>query len=194
MSYRNPQPTNSSNAPRTVTFANPSPINKPQSSSLNPSTSFAGGRGVASAQDDTSDHTNIHVDEALSDWDLDQDEMEDRRPPLHRPTDGRSAQPLLHKQDVERGRAGYDESPGSGPARRPSTFSRRSAMRSRSPETKAKLATRKKYTYAGFFLLVSLIAFVVQTETAEYIQHDLGWNKAYCMLYVKLPYFSRNQS
>jgi len=55
-------------------------------------------------------------------------------------------------------------------------------MRSRSPDTQAKLAARKKYTYAAFFLVLSLIAFTVQTETAEYIQHDLGWNKAYCML------------
>ncbi|RAL61039.1 hypothetical protein DID88_010135 [Monilinia fructigena] len=46
-----------------------------------------------------------------------------------------------------------------------------------------KLATRKKYTYAAFFLSLSLISFVIQTETAVYIQHQLGWNKAYCMLY-----------
>ena len=55
-------------------------------------------------------------------------------------------------------------------------------MRSRSPDTQARLATRKKYTYAAFFLGLSLISFVVQTETAVYIQHELGWNKAYCML------------
>jgi len=29
-----------------------------------------------------------------------------------------------------------------------------------------------------------LISFAVQTETAVYIQHNLGWKKAYCMLYV----------
>jgi hypothetical protein len=57
-------------------------------------------------------------------------------------------------------------------------------MRSRSPDTQAKLATRKKYTYAAFFLGLSLVSFVVQTETAVYIQHELGWNKAYCMLFV----------
>jgi len=56
-------------------------------------------------------------------------------------------------------------------------------MRSRSPDTQAKLATRKKYTYAAFFLGLSLVSFVIQTETAVYIQHELGWNKAYCMLY-----------
>jgi len=100
----------------------------------------------------------------------DSNSMDDRRPPLHRPTDGRSEQPLL---DEERGRT-YDE--------RPPMFSRRSTMRSRSPDTQAKLATKKKYTYAAFFLGLSLISFVVQTETAVYIQHELGWNKAYCML------------
>ena len=46
------------------------------------------------------------------------------------------------------------------------------------------MANRKKYTYAAFFLFLSLVSFVVQTETAVYIQHELGWNKAYCMLYV----------
>ena len=133
-------------------------------------------------QDGSNGLTDLHADEYLSDWDVDQDDMEDRRPPLHRPTDGRSAQPLLHKQDEERGRPAYNESPDSAPARRPSAFTRRSGMRSRSPDTQAKLATRKKYTYAAFFLIVSLIAFTIQTETAEYIQRDLGWNKAYCML------------
>lgn len=38
--------------------------------------------------------------------------------------------------------------------------------------------------YAAFFLLVSLISFVVQTETAVYIQHELHWDKAYCMLWL----------
>jgi hypothetical protein len=185
MSYGNLHASNSSNVPRTVTFANPSPAYTPQSSSRSSTGSVAGARGVASAQDGTSEPNTIHADEDLSDWDADRDEMGDRRPPLHRPTDGRSAQPLLHKQDEERGRTGYNESPDGVPARRPSTFTRRSMMRSRSPDTQAKLAARKKYTYAAFFLLLSLISFTVQTETAEYIQHDLGWNKAYCMLYVK---------
>ncbi|KAI9742358.1 MAG: hypothetical protein M1818_003891 [Claussenomyces sp. TS43310] len=106
-------------------------------------------------------------------------EMEDRRPPLHRPTDGRSHQPLLHKQDEERGRTGFNDVSG-----RPPTFSRRSTMRSRSPDTQAKLATKKKYTYAAFFLALSLVSFTVQTETARYIQQDLHWDKAYCMLYL----------
>jgi drug/metabolite transporter (DMT)-like permease len=58
-------------------------------------------------------------------------------------------------------------------------------MRSRSPTTNAaRLAARKKYTYAAVFLAVSLVAFTAQTELAAYVQHDLGWDKAYCMLYL----------
>jgi len=103
----------------------------------------------------------------------------DRRPAYNRPNEGRSHLPLLHKNDEERGRS-YD-SPATSP-HRPPAFSRRSTMRSRSPDTQAKLATKKKYTYAAFFLGLSLISFVIQTETAVYIQHELKWNKAYCML------------
>jgi drug/metabolite transporter (DMT)-like permease len=44
--------------------------------------------------------------------------------------------------------------------------------------------TRRKYYYAAFFLCVSLVSFVVQTETAVYIQHELHWDKAYCMLWL----------
>lgn len=186
MSHKTLHPSSSSNAPR-VSFANPTPAYPPQSSSRSPSSSVAGGRKVASAQDGTGDHNSVHADEALSDWDADQDEMDNQRAPFHKQTDGRSAEPLLPKQDEERGRTGrtgYNGSPDGLTARRPSTFSARSTMRSRSPVVQAGLAAREKYTYAAFFLVVSLIAFTVQTETAEYIQHDLGWNKAYCMLYV----------
>ena len=40
----------------------------------------------------------------------------------------------------------------------------------------------KKYSYAAFFLGLSLVSFVVQTETAGYVKRELGWDKAYCML------------
>jgi hypothetical protein len=123
--------------------------------------------------------TSRRDEEDFSDLDSEEVEMGIQRPPLHRPTDGRSHQPLLHIDDEERGRTGYD-SPD--PPERPPLFTRRSTMRSRSPDTQARLATRKKYTYAAFFLGLSLISFVVQTETAVYIQHELGWDKAYCML------------
>ena len=125
-------------------------------------------------------HTGQRTSPLGEEDDSDFDEMEDRRPGLHRPTDGRSHQPLLHKDDdLERGRSGY-ASPDV--VARPPLFTRRSTMRSRSPDTQAKLATRKKYTYAAFFLGLSLISFTIQTETAVYITRDLGWNKSYCML------------
>jgi hypothetical protein len=99
------------------------------------------------------------------------------RPPLHRPTDGRSQVPLL--KDEERGRPSY-ESPNR--SARPTFAARRSTFRSQNPDFEAQSATRKKYTYAAFFLGLSLVSFVVQTETAQYIQHTLGWDKAFCML------------
>ncbi|KAK4923419.1 hypothetical protein LTR66_016523, partial [Elasticomyces elasticus] len=43
---------------------------------------------------------------------------------------------------------------------------------------------KSKYTLAGICLAISLVSFVVQTETAVYIQHELHWNKAYCMLWL----------
>ncbi|KAH6986126.1 hypothetical protein BKA56DRAFT_579851 [Ilyonectria sp. MPI-CAGE-AT-0026] len=143
-------------------------------------------------------------DEDSSWYELDNMDPESaRRPPFNRPTDGKSGTPLLHKQqsDEERGRAGFartnddnsrrsshgssrDGSPyHSEMVERPS-FSRRSTMRSRSPLTASETnTTRKKYTYAAFFLAVSLVSFCVQTELSAYIQHDLGWDKAYCMMY-----------
>ncbi|MCJ1381861.1 hypothetical protein MMC17_004973 [Xylographa soralifera] len=106
-----------------------------------------------------------------------EDNMASERPPLHRPTDGRSQVPLLKE---ERGRPSYDSPNGSA---RPPFAARRSTFRSRSPDYEAQTATRRKYTYAAFFLALSLVSFVIQTETAVYIQHELCWNKAYCMLY-----------
>ncbi|KAG5970483.1 hypothetical protein E4U55_001656 [Claviceps digitariae] len=70
-------------------------------------------------------------------------------------------------------------------ARHPS-FGRQSTMHSRSPTAvleAAKASARKKYLFAAFFLSVSLVAFCVQTELSAYIQHDLGWSKAYCMMW-----------
>lgn len=111
-------------------------------------------------------------------WDADvEDPMAPDRPAFNRPTDGRSHTPLLAKED--RGRPSYDEGAGSV---RPPHHSRRSTFRSRSPDYQAAIATRKKYTYAAFFLGISLVSFVIQTETAVYIQKTLHWDKAYCML------------
>lgn len=112
-----------------------------------------------------------------SDLDLDEDEMAASRPPLHRPTDGWSEQPLL--KDEGRGRSDFETPNGSA---RPA---RRSTFRSRSPVyVDPENTTRRKYIYAAFFLVLSLISFVIQTETAVYIQHTLGWKKAYCMLWL----------
>lgn len=107
---------------------------------------------------------------------LEEDEDMHERLDMRRPTDAQSQLPLLKD---ERGRPSYDSPPGSaGPA----LVARRSNFRSSSPELEESSATRTKYTYAAVFLILSLVSFTVQTETAVHIQHDLGWDKAYCML------------
>lgn len=176
-------PTNP-NAQHATALTSPSPVSRPVSRT----SSRAASRdpSIELQTNGFTKHTNASrkslpvVNDSEEDSDYDS-KMDDRHPSLHRQqTDGRSHQPLLHKDDEERGRPGYDTSRDL--LERPPMFSRRSTMRSRSPDTQAKLETRKKYTYAAFFLGLSLISFVIQTETAVYIQHDLGWNKAYCML------------
>lgn len=104
----------------------------------------------------------------------------DRRPELHRPTGGRSQQPLLKREDRLSADHGYDGEPP-----RPAFITRRSTFHSQSPSfAEPENVTRRKYIYAGFFLILSLVSFVVQTETAVYIQKNLGWKKAYCMLWL----------
>jgi hypothetical protein len=180
MSHRgHPRPGNS-NAPVTVT----SPISWNTSQPVSRTSSRNASREPISNGLSKHSHAALKSlpleEEGLSDDGSDLDEMGDRRPPLHRPTDGRSHQPLLHKDDdLQRGRPGF---PSPTSSERPPLFTRRSTMRSRSPDSQAKFATRKKYTYAAFFLGLSLVSFVIQTETAVYIQHKLEWNKAYCML------------
>lgn len=99
------------------------------------------------------------------------------RPTMVRPTDGLSHTPLLLKD--ERGRPSFDSPNGSA---RPAFHARRSTFRSSSPDMEGSSVMRKKYTYAAMCLVLSLISFTVQTETAIYIQHVLGWKKAYCMM------------
>ncbi|KAJ5620733.1 hypothetical protein N7510_004717 [Penicillium lagena] len=106
------------------------------------------------------------------------------RPSFHRPTSGRSSEQLL-KDDARRfSRSSFENGDAEGrPMLHPDRHhSRRPTMQSIDPEYDAALATRKKYMIAGGFLLLSLASFVVQTETAVYIQQDLGWKKPYCML------------
>ena len=119
-----------------------------------------------------------HAGEVAGDSDFSDEEaaMGGATPQLYRLPDGRSQTPLL-KDD--RGRPS-DEGPNG--SARPAFGTKRSTFRSRSPEMEDSSATRKKYTYAAFFLVLSLVSFVIQTETAVYIQHDLKWNKAYAML------------
>lgn len=97
------------------------------------------------------------------------EEGEDDMPSDLRPS---HHQPLLPS---DKARQSYE-----GP--RPSASRRSSRFRERDPDDAARAATRKRYLYAGCFLLLSLVSFAVQTETAVYIQHNLHWNKAYCML------------
>ncbi|TPX06732.1 uncharacterized protein E0L32_002228 [Thyridium curvatum] len=120
---------------------------------------------------------------------------EDYRPPMLRHADGRSAAPLLYAEGTpDRGRMSYIGSRRGSPqaallsatgAETPTrpTFSRRSTMRSRSPPAHARMAARKKYMYAAFFLVVSLVSFTVQTMLGAWVQRN-GWDKAYCMLYL----------
>lgn len=98
----------------------------------------------------------------------------DLRPDMDRERDGRSLSPLLgHHKDtdegIENGRPG---------------LSRRSThtFHERDPESQARYETKRRYTFAGIFLAISLVSFTVQTETAVYIQHELKWEKPYCML------------
>ncbi|KJZ70981.1 hypothetical protein HIM_09636 [Hirsutella minnesotensis 3608] len=131
------------------------------------------------------------------------------RPGLRR--NGRSGTPLLYKAedtgngDTQRGllrsrtdddddddderAASLDLEPGDDPRdplHRP-TFSRQSTMHSRAPLAAAAAASaasaRKKYSYAAVFLAIGLVTFAIQTELSAHIQHDLGWDKAYCMMY-----------
>lgn len=123
--------------------------------------------------------------EEESDSDIELDELDgdtmSTRPAMHRPSDPKSHhQPLL--KDEERGRSSYDSPRGSA---RPILASRALSFRSRSPTYgQPQNQTKRKYTIAAFFLFVSLVSFVVQTETAIYIQHTLGWKKPYCMLWL----------
>ncbi|CAI7628659.1 unnamed protein product [Penicillium glandicola] len=119
--------------------------------------------------------------DAVHEFDSD-DEMVANRPPFHRPTDGRSQQPLLQDDHHRQSRSSFGHGDAEG---RPMLHdTRRPTIRSKSPERDATQATRKKYMVASGFLVLSLISFVVQTETASYIQNELHWTKPYCMLYI----------
>lgn len=102
----------------------------------------------------------------------------DLRPDLDRERDGRSLSPLLRKDDHD-----LDDDNENDPLQH-SIISRRSThtFHERDPESQARFETKRRYTYAAIFLALSLVSFTVQTETAVYIQHELKWEKPYCML------------
>lgn len=102
-------------------------------------------------------------------------------PPVHPEMDGRLHQPLLKdNQPEELAPGGLANGALEGRTGRHHT--RRPTFRSKSPQYVAEHDTRRKYIIASGFLLLSLASFVVQTETAVYIQHELHWDKPYCML------------
>ncbi|KAB8346030.1 hypothetical protein FH972_023082 [Carpinus fangiana] len=169
---------------------NPSPLPATASIATARPLGSEGGR-YPSAASSPPEHISSRPSDDLDDFDeqawIDDEDPEmpsDLRPALKQ---SRSASGTQHTRPLL-GKGGSNESngysttpgdvarPGSGPRRR-STF------KSRDPEAAAKAATRKRYTYAAFFLVVSLIAFAVQTETAVYINNYLGWKKSYAMLY-----------
>ncbi|EZF74017.1 hypothetical protein H105_04145 [Trichophyton soudanense CBS 452.61] len=124
------------------------------------------------------DHTKPSYTSAEEDSDGD---MAIGRPSMQRPGESRSKVPLLKGES--RGRSA-SVGPASMEEGRPSLSRARPSFRSKSPDFGANNATRKKYIIAAFALFISLISFTVQTQTAVYIQQELGWNKPYCMLYL----------
>ncbi|EXJ79235.1 hypothetical protein A1O3_08736 [Capronia epimyces CBS 606.96] len=127
------------------------------------------------------ERSRVSFDEE-QDLDPSDDEMA-LKPSMHRPSGPQAHVPLLGEdKSSSRGRA---SSPRLSGSTRPAFASRRSTFRSVSPTyAQPEDVVRRKYIYASFFLILSLVSFVVQTETAVYIQHDLKWNKAYCMMYL----------
>jgi drug/metabolite transporter (DMT)-like permease len=82
----------------------------------------------------------------------------------------------------------FSTSPAQPMTTRTNTGGSTGLLRSRSPPqataAAARAEARRRYAYAAFFLTTSLISFTVQTMLASHIQHNLGWDKAYCMLFL----------
>lgn len=129
------------------------------------------GKGKEAGSGDGEDSDFDNWDEDLEAGD-EQDMPSDLRPSMHGRVGSHQHAPLL----------GAGKQDGNEQHRSPSARTSRSRLRERDPEEMAKAATRQRYTMAAGFLLISLVSFAVQTETAVYIQHNLGWKKAYCML------------
>lgn len=128
------------------------------------------GKESAFREPDSPSNSDIEFD----DWDEQDAAMpSDLRPSMERERDGRANAPLLGNHKDE------DEGVENGGLSRSTHH-----FHERDPESQAKFETRRKYTYAAFLLALSLVSFTVQTETAVYIQHQLKWEKPYCMLYM----------
>jgi drug/metabolite transporter (DMT)-like permease len=127
-------------------------------------------------------HPDTAIDDAfLSD---DDDPAMSGRPPYRRPSGGLSNTPLLSDKPPNHSPS-HQRRDSSSHDPMTSSFHSRHTLATKSPVyTEPPNLTRRKYIYASFFLLVSLVSFVVQTETAVYIQHELHWDKAYCMLWL----------
>lgn len=132
-------------------------------------------RADLGAHEEEDDDSDFAWGDGAADDDTDVEEAmpSDLRPPSHRPMNSQAHAPLLSGDK----QTGYEQPTSPALNRR-----RSSRFRERDPEEMAKSATRKRYTYAACFLGLSLVTFAIQTETAVYIQHNLHWNKAYCML------------
>lgn len=150
-------------------FSSPVHLSQPPTRQTSPNTwdSRPSGTGLEE-QEETEDND-------FEAWDDLDDMPSDLRPSSHRPVESKSSQPLLSNDKPNTDYA----SP-----HRPAMQTRRSTFRERDPDVEAAKATKRRYTIAGGFLILSLISFTIQTETAVYIQHTLKWNKAYCMLWV----------
>lgn len=102
-------------------------------------------------------------------------------PPAYRRVDGHDSheQPLLKEE--QRGRLSNSSFHADGDIEgRPMLH--HANVRSQDPAKCAEQATRRKYMIAAIFLILSLVSFVAQTESAVYIQHELRWDKPYFML------------
>lgn len=106
------------------------------------------------------------------------------RPPLKRDETSTSKDPLL-SQDVPDSISSPRPSSDDEDHDRALSSSYRSHLTTPSQSTLlAAQKLRKKWLYASIFLVLSLISFVVQTETAYTVQRVLKWEKAYCMLWL----------
>ncbi|KAI1290601.1 hypothetical protein F5Y03DRAFT_55224 [Xylaria venustula] len=131
--------------------------------------------------DDDDDDDDSHSDEEYTDKTT--SEM-NGRPSLSHVADGRADMPLLEKDGDDRERFTSALPHPVASTSSAALYSDASNRPPRSPEATAHAAARQKYMVAALFLVVCLVAFVVQAELGRYVQHELGWNKAYCMLYL----------